>query len=370
MCEVLITNIGLINLRSIKFIQFKPCKSLNIILGHNNAGKTTILESISLASSSKSFKGVDLDSLINNQSKSFQISIKSVQNTLKSSITIEKHLSSAKKLLINEKSSSTKQSLLLLPVLSMNFGYQNIFTQSSEHRRNFLDWGVFHVEHEHHSTLKDYNRVLVSRNKALKTKNYDVISPWTNKLIELAMKISKRREDYFNILYQSFSGILTRVNKESTGLYRDIAEARLSFFKGWEGDLSDVLDSNLNRDIALGYTSVGPHRAELISTTASGAIKDMASMSSQVILNLCLSLAQSETFHVKHKYKPILLMDDLFFGIDNKNLEVVVKLLNESEQQCFLSAPNSFKDRVINMRVKPKGTIYQLDKDIIRADED
>ena len=370
MCKVLITDIGLINLRSIKLIQFKPCESLNFILGPNNAGKTTILESISLASSSKSFKGVDLESLVNNESKNFQISLKIIQNTLKSTITIEKKLNASKKLLINEKLSSTKQSLLLLPVLSMNFGYQNIFTQSSEHRRSFIDWGVFHVEHEHYNALKDYNRVLLSRNKALKTKNCDLVSPWTNKLIELATKISKRREDYFDTLRQSFSGILERINKETSGMYQDIAKAELSFLKGWDGDLSDSLETNLNRDIALGYTSVGPHRAELISSTASGSIKDMASMSSQVILNLCLTLAQSETFHVEHKYKPILLMDDLFFGIDNKNLEVVIKLLNESEQQCFLSAPNSFKDRVINMRVKPKGTIYQLDKDIIRADED
>jgi recombinational DNA repair ATPase RecF len=47
---------------------------------------------------------------------------------------------------------------------------------------------------------------------------------------------------------------------------------------------------------------------------------------------------------VKHGYKPVLLIDDLFFGIDNKNLNTVIKLLIYTKGNIMVSAPNIYKD--------------------------
>ena len=55
-------------------------------------------------------------------------------------------------------------------------------------------------------------------------------------------------------------------------------------------------------------------------------------------------LAKMNVFHVKHGYKPTLLVDDLFFGIDDKNLSTVVKLLVHSKGNIVLTAPNIYMD--------------------------
>ena len=83
-------------------------------------------------------------------------------------------------------------------------------------------------------------------------------------------------------------------------------------------------------------------------------------MSTQVILNFCLCLAQARVFHVEHRHMPVMLIDDLFFGIDNKNLEVVIKLLNNSGQQCFLTAPDSLEERLLALETKPQGKFFVL----------
>ena len=57
---------------------------------------------------------------------------------------------------------------------------------------------------------------------------------------------------------------------------------------------------------------------------------------------------------------PVMLIDDLFFGIDNKNLEVVIKLLNNSGQQCFLTAPDSLEERLLALETKPQGKFFVL----------
>jgi recombinational DNA repair ATPase RecF len=59
---------------------------------------------------------------------------------------------------------------------------------------------------------------------------------------------------------------------------------------------------------------------------------------------LLIFLAKSNVFHVKHGYKPVLLIDDLFFGIDNKNLNTVIKLLIYSKGNIVVTAPNIYKE--------------------------
>ena len=66
-------------------------------------------------------------------------------------------------------------------------------------------------------------------------------------------------------------------------------------------------------------------------------------MSTLVLSCLIINLAKINVFHVKHGFKPVLLIDDLFFGIDNKNLSTVVKLLVHSEGNIVLTAPNIYK---------------------------
>ena len=67
-------------------------------------------------------------------------------------------------------------------------------------------------------------------------------------------------------------------------------------------------------------------------------------MSTLVMSCLLVFLAKSSVFHVKHGYKPVLLIDDLFFGIDDKNLNTVIKLLIYTKGNIMVSAPNIYKD--------------------------
>ena len=355
-----IGQIGLLGFRSIKILNFEPNANLNFITGANNAGKTSLLESVYVCSCSKSFKNIELDNLIDYSSQSSKISVKCSNNTSNDVIIYEKTLKSPKKILINEKKSSIKESMLMLPVIALNFGNQNIFTQKSEARRSLLDWGVFHVKQDYHNLLKQFNKTLVSRNKVLKTKDQDQISLWSDKFIEVAQVIHSHRQSYFDQLNDAFVNILTNKTDLATILYDDILKTKITYKKGWEGSLDDSLARSLNKDIACGYTSCGPHRADFIASTDKGNISDLASMSTQVVLNFCITLAQSDAFHVKHDHKPVLLIDDLFFGIDDKNLGVVIKLLNESELQCFLTAPDSLINRITGLKIKPKGSYYQM----------
>ena len=356
-----LTNIGISELRSIQLLSMKPTKALNFIFGPNNAGKTSILESIHLASTSKSFKASDLDKLANYQANCYKVAIKFSENTSNDVIIFEKYLNKPKRLYLNEKLTSVSNTMRHLPVQILNFGNQNIFNQKSDVRRSYIDWGVFHVEPSYNELLKTFSTALLARNKILKKRDLRELQVWTDKFVEASLKINEFRESYFNQLAPQFVDLLGNTEGLSEYLYDDVSSSKLIFYKGWLDDLRDELSSCQDKDLALGYTSKGPHRADFDAITNSGQIRDIGSMSTQVILNFCICLSQARVFHVKHKHMPVMLIDDLFFGIDNKNLEVVIKLLNDSGQQCFLTAPDSLEERLLALVNKPKGKFFFID---------
>ena len=119
----------------------------------------------------------------------------------------------------------------------------------------------------------------------------------------------------------------------------------MSYLKGWGSDnFQNELTNNKSKDFSCGFTSIGSHRSDILITSNGRPVKESGSMSTLVLSCLLVFLAKSNVFHVKHNYKPVLLIDDLFFGIDNKNLNTVIKLLIYTKGNIVVSAPNIYKD--------------------------
>ena len=117
------------------------------------------------------------------------------------------------------------------------------------------------------------------------------------------------------------------------------------YYKGWNDDnYAEELNNSFEKDTRVGYTTAGTHRSDILIKSNNKPVKESGSMSTLVLSCLLIFLAKSSVFHVKHGYKPVLLIDDLFFGIDNKNLKTVIKLLIYSKSNIVVSAPNIYKE--------------------------
>ena len=317
--------------------------AITIICGENNAGKTSLLEAIYLTSNLKSFKGVPNAELIRSSSNIFKISLNFMQNSLKSNIFVEKTLKSSK-ILYNDEKSTKSDISLLFPCYSLVFGFNNILLNDSSYRRDFIDTGMFHVEPESRKSFNVFEKVLKQRNFLLKSKKYDSIDLWDRQLIDANNKLSEYRESYFKYLKNHFSTIIESIKNKIPEIYNDISSLELEYINGWGSDCFDmVLKQNQSKDRSLGYTSRGTHRSDFIVTSLGKPVRESGSMSTLVLSCLIINLAKINVFHVKHGFKPVLLIDDLFFGIDDKNLRTVVKLLVHSRGNIVLTAPNIYK---------------------------
>ena len=349
-----IESLSIQNFRSIPLFNISFSKDITVICGKNNAGKTTLLEAIFLASNLKSFKSVPNPELINKSSDHFKISVKFTNNSINNNIYIEKSLKSAK-VQHNNKKVSKQNISLAFPCYSLVFGFNNILLNDAAYRRDFLDSGMFHVEQESRKYYLDYEKTLKQRNFLLKSNKYDQ-SIWDSQLIEYNNILSSFRSSYFDRLNIEFAKIIDDLKTTLPELYNDISSLKLNYFQGWDGNnYNEYLSQNQNKDKSIGYTSGGTHRSDFTVTSLNKPVKESGSMSTLVLACLIINLAKINVFHVKHGFKPILLIDDLFFGIDNKNLTTVVKLLIHSKGNIVLTAPNIYRDILENISNENKG---------------
>ena len=338
-----IESISIENFRSIDFTKISFDSDITIICGENNAGKTTVLEAIYLSSNLKSFKAVSNIELIRSSANHFKISLNFSNKSLNSNIFVQKSLKSSKILHNNEKITKTDVSMVF-PCYSLVFGFNNILLNDSSYRRDFIDTGMFHVEPESRKFFNVYEKALKQRNFLLKSRKYESIGLWERQLIDANNKLSGYRESYFKSLNSHFSKIVESIKNKIPEIYNDISSLQLEYSNGWgNDDYEFAFNKNLTKDRNIGYTSSGTHRSDFMVTSMGKPVRESGSMSTLVLACLIINLAKINVFHVKHGFKPVLLIDDLFFGIDNKNLSTVVKLLVHSKGNIVLTAPNIYK---------------------------
>ena len=224
-----ISHLTAVNLRALDLISLTPHQNINIILGKNNDGKTSLLEGIYFSSSLKSFKSVASSSLVQTGRQSTQLLLNVTKIHENISISIEKKLKGSNIVKINDSRASAKQLLTSFPVLALNFGVENIITGPSESRRSLLDWGTFHVEHSYLDLYKNFNKALKQRNNILKKREIDNLDYWDNLFIKYGDEIHNKRKDYFILLNKYFIDYKSKILEIIPDAYDDIKDSTLIF---------------------------------------------------------------------------------------------------------------------------------------------
>ena len=349
-----ITSLFLQNFRSLELYKIDFSSKINILYGHNNAGKTTVLEALYFCSNLKSFKALSNSDLINTKSHAFKLSLSFLENHLNNNIFVEKSLKSSK-CLYNEKKINKNNLTLSFPCYSLVFGFNNILLNDSSYRRDFIDSGMFHVEPSSRQPYDAYTKVIKQRNFLLKTQKITDLNFWNNELLKVNDVLHNHRYNYFLKIQEHFLNNIQYLKDHMPDLYNEISSLEISYEKGWtSNEFEQELISRQHKDMSLGYTSVGTHRSDIIVKSENKLVKESSSMSTLVLSCLLLYLAKISVFHVKHKFKPLLLIDDLFFGIDNKNLKTVIKLLVYSNSNIVMTAPNIYKDLLEEISISDK----------------
>lgn len=321
------------NFRNLHQVHIDPGTGLNLITGANASGKTSLLESIFYLSYGRSFRSGQYRDLIEYHQEYFRLISKIATEDSISHLGIEKS-SQYQRIKLNKEPVTRLTDLsLLIPVVAIHPDSHHLISAGPDNRRQYLDWGVFHVEHSFLREWKTYKIALSQRNAALRTLQPNKLCQlWNSALIESAEAINRARSNYLNGLKQKISHFSSYLFPESS--------IEITYRKGWgqDQDFEAILHDQLERDRQKGFTQHGPHRADIKITVEGKSAQTSISRGQQKKLVALLKLSQMSLFLEDSDKTCVLLYDDLPAELDADNQAILMGLLSEMNVQAFITA--------------------------------
>ena len=242
----------------------------------------------------------------------------------------------------------------VFPVQVIDPGIHKLVEEGGHRRRRWMDWAVFHVEHQFGDWWLRYTRALKQRNAALRTRPAQA-EVWDPELIRLGELIAAARGRFVEGLLPYWRECVLALS----GL-----EPELYYFKGWaqETTLAEALVASRARDESKCATHPGPHRADVIVRMKGRPAREVLSRGQQKLVAVAMTLSQLHLVKVATQTTPTLLLDDPAAELDGLHLKRFIDQVLRLESQLILTSlqPDSQlfgkPDRVFHVeqgRVKP-----------------
>ena len=312
---------------------FSP--QLNIFSGENAAGKTSILESLYVLARARSFRTNNLDKAVRQGTDGFHL-VARVQKAAGSEIPVGLSWRSGKMTAKINRTPVKRLSELacLFPVQWVGGNIHRLIEEGPVQRRQYLDWGLFHVKPGYIQVWKRYHKLLKQRNAALRaSRSIDELNVWNSELAIAGTDLHNMRKPYVNELVGDVAQFMVDLSGSQD---RPVIQYR----KGWKSGVSlkEMLDSGLEKDRELGYTRAGPHRADLLFLVNDRPVIENYSRGQQKLFVIALQIAQAQLLKATHNENSLFLLDDLGAELDIANQQRVMKMLYQFEAQVFITS--------------------------------
>ena len=134
----------------------------------DNEFETSLLEAIFCLGRGKSFRNYKTNKLINVESDVFTVVGTVMQHDRQHTVGMQRNRQGSQIRLSGKPIHSLSELTQLQPIALLEPGLHRLVEEGPEHRRKFIDWGVFHVEPAFGLIWRTFRRVLAQRNAALR----------------------------------------------------------------------------------------------------------------------------------------------------------------------------------------------------------
>lgn len=334
---MLIRRLEITDVRNIRHACLDDIAPVSIFYGMNGSGKTSLLESIHVLSSAKSFRSHKLKPLINNDAQQCvvfaEVAVKGAED-MYHPVGVQRNRNGEGLIKINGQSvRSAAQLADALPIQVINSDSFLLLDGGPVIRRQFLDWGVFHVEHQFHGVWKSLQRCLKQRNSLLRHDRIDEssLAVWTLEFIKLSEQLDAFRRAYIEQFKPVFEQCLSKLIT--------LEGLELRYQRGWAKDsgLTEVLAAQNDSEQQQGYTLSGPHRADIKILYQGQLAADILSRGQQKLIVCAMRLAQGYLLSQLTQRQCVYLIDDLPSELDGGHRKALCELLDDLNCQVFIS---------------------------------
>jgi len=338
-----------------QFVEFFD--GINLISGKNGQGKTNLVEAVMLSALTKSPRTSRDDDMKKENTDSTSVELCVEHNFGDVNILVSLSKEEKKSFFIN-KNQVKKLSEVFGNLVAVYFapGDLKIVSGGPNERREFMDTDISQLSGSYYNLIQRYEKVLVQRNKLLKMVHdksllVDQIEIWNNQLAYLAGLIIKTRKNFIQKLSEPANEALNCISKNAEVLTISYIGAKGETAKEIEEEILKSLNNNLERDMELGYTSIGPHRDDVKFELNGRDLKIFASQGQQRSTVLALKIAEMKVFETELGEKPIFVLDDVFSELDSTRQKKMYEMLSGTQVMMTGTA----------FRFKPNESYMQFD---------
>lgn len=326
----MISRLALTDFRSYPSALIEPGPGFVLLSGDNGAGKTNLLESVSLLTPGRGLRGAALSDMARKDGPGGL----AVAARLGEAEVGTGTLASAperRQVRINGAPASVNSLGEWVAVLWLTPAMDRLFIGSAGDRRRFLDRLVLALEpaHAHHSAR--YDAAMRSRNKLLADPG-GADPAW---LAALEEAMAEHGEAIAGARARTIAALDERLELTADAVF---ARAEISLAGAAQENLAATLRANRGRDGAAGRTTEGPHRQDLLVVhRGKGMAAAQSSTGEQKALLIGLILAHAEIVSGKRGAPPILLLDEVAAHLDPSRREALFARL-EGRGQVWMTA--------------------------------
>lgn len=340
-----IRSLQISGVRNLESVHLPDLGGANIFTGANGSGKTSVLEAIFILAHARSFRSTKLSPVINHLATRCVVygELGERDGRGRSTVGVMRSRNEQQLFKINGNPVHAAAQLAeLLPLQLINAESFSLLEGGPRARRQFLDWGAFHVEPEFLFHWRRVQKALKHRNTLLRRGRMDDadLAPWDAELTVCAEAIDAMRAAYLMRLRPHFLHLL--------GELVTLDAPELVYRRGWlDGmGLAQALVRDRQRDQQQGATHSGPQRADIDIRIGGRPAEEVLSRGQEKLLACALRLAQGVLLHELTGKTCIYLVDDLPAELDMERRQLLCRQLTAMRSQVFVTAtdPQSLQD--------------------------
>lgn len=339
--------------------------TIHCFLGKNGSGKTNLLEAIHYLSFTKgSFYANDLANVRHGQDQ-FLINGLFEKNGKRMEVACSFSSERRKNVSENGKEYSRfSEHIGKYPIVLVAPNDIELIWNGGEVRRKFFDTLLSQLDKEYLENLIRYQAHLRQRNSLLRMFadkgpiDSDLLDSYDEKIVAAGTVLYNKRAGF---VQEYLPLVSDRYNFLASGLTETVGLAYLSDLE--KVDFKKELDGKLNRDIALGRTSVGIHRDDFLFTLNGFELKRFGSQGQQKSFLIALKLAEFDYLAVKKGSKPLILLDDIFDKLDDERIHQLMELVADGAfGQIFITDARPGRSLEVLKEAGVKSQNFSVDK--------
>lgn len=349
--RVAVTGLRLTDFRNYAALAVDLDRRHVVLAGENGAGKTNLLEAVSLLSPGRGLRRATQDEMVR-AGGSGNFAVAAVLDGPDGSVRIGTGITAGddaergRRIRIDGEPARTSEALLdHVRVLWLTPASDGLFTGPASERRRFLDRLVLALDPGHGARVSAFEKAMRGRNRLLEEERLDTtwIGAIEAQMAELGSAVAAARVEAIACL----AGLIAATD-DVDGVFpaADLAlegeiEA-LAAEQGPAGLVEDryraLLTENRPRDRAAGRTLDGPHRADLkVTHRLKGMPAERSSTGEQKALLLGLVLAHARLVGETVGRAPILLLDEVAAHLDARRRAALFDRIELLGGQCWMT---------------------------------